>query len=76
MKEKIIKKLFTLFFVALLSASCSTLKKVNCYSTKFVNVTFITKSGFSYTLAVPYCDTIKLDNDKVPDSVKAILKGY
>jgi uncharacterized lipoprotein YajG len=68
------KRLFIILSV-LLFASCSTLKKVNCYSTKTYPVTFITKNGYMYTINVPFCDTVKLHDDNLPDSVKGILKG-
>lgn len=69
------KNLIAACFAAsvLLLASC-TAGKTPCYSTKFVDVTFITKSGYTYTLPVPYCDTVKLYSDKLPEAAKMEVK--
>lgn len=60
--------------VGVFSLAACTAGKTPCYSTKFVNVTFITKSGTTYTLPVPYCDTVKLYSDKLPQAAKMEVK--
>lgn len=65
-------KLFTLALIfSFVFVSCKTLKNISCNSTKFVNVTFIAPDGYTYTLAVPYCDTVLVKNKSdIPDSLK------
>lgn len=70
------KNLFSILFLALATVffiSCST-GKTPCYSTKFVDVVFVTKSGVTYTLAVPYCDTVRLYTEKPPAAAKMEVK--
>jgi hypothetical protein len=55
----------------LLLSGCNVVKKFDCVSTKYVTVTYITKSGFVYNINIPYCDTIRLNNDNMPDSIVA-----
>lgn len=68
------KFLLALMIAGIFTVTGCTTGKTPCYSTKFVDVTFVTKSGYTYTLAVPYCDTVKLYSDKVPAAAKMEVK--
>jgi hypothetical protein len=59
-----------LFCLILILFSCNGINKI-CVSTKTVPVVYITKSGDLYKFNIPYCDTIRLNNDKI-DSVQAV----
>lgn len=50
--------------------SCKALKDLDCISKKTVPVTFVTKSGKYFTLQLPYCDTVQLTKDNIPDSIE------
>lgn len=69
------KKTATIIAMIALLASCNTLKKIDCKSSRFIPVTFVLKSGGSYTINVPFCDTVLIDSDKMPDSAKLVLNA-
>lgn len=66
---------FVCLFVISLVSSCKTLKNVSCVSSRTIPVTFITNTGSMYTINVPFCDTVRLnDNKPMTDSVQAVLQ--
>lgn len=54
-------------------SSCKVIKSIDCKSVKYVKVTYVSKAGNFYTLDVPYCDTVILKTDNLPDT--ATLKN-
>ncbi len=64
------KKVFYIAIFIIFIASCKAVKDLKCISKKSVPVTFITKSGRYFTLQLPYCDTVQLTKETVPDSIE------
>jgi len=72
MKKNFTIAIFLLAVLIILFASCKAVKDLTCISKKSVPVTFITKSGKFFTLQLPYCDTVQLTKESIPDSVEVI----
>lgn len=68
-------KLVIAILMAASLTACSTLKKVNCKSQRLVPVVFITETGSNYIVMVPFCDTVLLGKEPIPDTVAVIMKA-
>jgi hypothetical protein len=73
-REKPIKKkgFFSILAILIVSSlfSCKTVEKIDCYSKSTFPLTYVTKTGQVYTVNIPYCDTVKLKTEAVPDTVQ------